>query len=74
MLITIEATYEDGVLKPVSPLPLREHSKVRITIGEDAQGRASRVRASYGLMGWKGDSKTIERLALDPEFDIQESP
>jgi predicted DNA-binding antitoxin AbrB/MazE fold protein len=74
MSLTIEATYEDGVLKPLSPLPLKEHEKVRITIDEDAEWRASRVRASYGLMGWKGDSETIQRLALDPEFDIQESP
>ena len=74
MSLTIEATYEDGVLKPVSPLPLKEHDKVRITIDEESEWRASRVRATYGLMGWKGDSETIQRLALDPEFDIQESP
>jgi predicted DNA-binding antitoxin AbrB/MazE fold protein len=29
---TITATFEDGVLKPVQPLRLPDHSQVRITI------------------------------------------
>jgi len=74
MSITVEATWEGGVLKPVSPLPLKEHERVRVTIDEVAAWRASRVRATAGLMGWKGDSETIERLALDPEFGKQEAP
>ena len=32
MSITIDATYEDGVLKPAQPLPLSEHEKVRVTV------------------------------------------
>ena len=32
MTLTIEATYENGVLKPAQPLPLLEHEKVRITV------------------------------------------
>lgn len=33
MSITIEAVYEAGMLKPLSPLPdLAEHSRVRVTI------------------------------------------
>ena len=32
MPITIEAIYENGVLKPSLPLPLEEHETVRITI------------------------------------------
>jgi predicted DNA-binding antitoxin AbrB/MazE fold protein len=35
MTITIEAIYESGVLKPLSPLPyLKEHERVRITLEE----------------------------------------
>ena len=30
--IVVDATYEDGVLKPRQPLPLREHEMVRITV------------------------------------------
>jgi predicted DNA-binding antitoxin AbrB/MazE fold protein len=32
MTITIDATYEDGVLKPSQPLPLSEHAQVRVTV------------------------------------------
>lgn len=70
MSITIEATFENGVLKPTRPLALKEHEKVQITI----HTAVSRVRASYGLIGWTGDAETIERIACDPEFGILESP
>jgi predicted DNA-binding antitoxin AbrB/MazE fold protein len=36
MAITVEAVYENGVLKPSEALPLKEHEKVRVTI-EPAQ-------------------------------------
>src|SRR5262245_57249806 len=32
MPLTVEATFENGVLKPAKPLPLKEHAKVRLTI------------------------------------------
>ncbi|TMQ35190.1 MAG: DUF104 domain-containing protein, partial [Planctomycetota bacterium] len=32
MALTVEAVYENGVLKPVQPLPLKEHEKVRVTV------------------------------------------
>jgi predicted DNA-binding antitoxin AbrB/MazE fold protein len=32
MTITIDATYENGVLKPAQPLPLSEHAQVRVTV------------------------------------------
>lgn len=34
MTITVGATYEDGVLKPDSPLQLQDRVKVRLTIEE----------------------------------------
>ena len=70
MAIVVEATYENGVLKPAQPLPLGEHEKVQITI----HTAVSRVRATYGLLGWCGDAETVQRVALDPEFDIEECP
>jgi predicted DNA-binding antitoxin AbrB/MazE fold protein len=79
MTLTVNATYEDGVLKPVSPLPLREHETVQVTVtsahepSEHAGDEAERiVRKSYGLIGWTGDLETLRRLAEDPEFDPQE--
>jgi predicted DNA-binding antitoxin AbrB/MazE fold protein len=32
MSITVEAVYENGVLKPVQPLPLHERQKVQVTV------------------------------------------
>jgi predicted DNA-binding antitoxin AbrB/MazE fold protein len=69
MSLTVEAIFENGVLKPVGPLSLAEHERVRITV----HPAASKARETAGLMGWKGDAATVERFALDPEFDPQES-
>jgi predicted DNA-binding antitoxin AbrB/MazE fold protein len=65
MTITIEATYENGVLKPSQPLPLKEHEKVRISVHSDR----SPLLEAYGIMGFKGTAEELERFALDPEFD-----
>jgi predicted DNA-binding antitoxin AbrB/MazE fold protein len=32
MTLTVEATYENGVLKPAQPLPLREFERVEVMI------------------------------------------
>jgi predicted DNA-binding antitoxin AbrB/MazE fold protein len=70
MSLIVEATYENGVLRPERPLPLAEHEKVQITVNT----ALARVRASFGLLGWKGDAQTVQRVALDPEFSIEECP
>jgi predicted DNA-binding antitoxin AbrB/MazE fold protein len=73
MALTIEATYENGVLKPVQSLPLiQEGTRVWLTLHIPAE--EDRVRKAYGLIGWTGDAETVRRVALDPEFDILESP
>jgi predicted DNA-binding antitoxin AbrB/MazE fold protein len=69
MSLTVEATYENGMLKPAHPLPLKEHEQVRITI-EKAD---SPLLGAYGIMGWTGDAETLERIALDPEFLPEEA-
>jgi predicted DNA-binding antitoxin AbrB/MazE fold protein len=68
--LLVEATYEGGVLKLDQPLPLGEHQRVQVSI----VSTVSRARATAGMFGWKGDSKTLERIALDPEFGVEESP
>jgi predicted DNA-binding antitoxin AbrB/MazE fold protein len=70
MALIVEATYENGVLRPERPLPLAEHEKVQITV----HTAVSRVQASYGLLGWTGDAETVQRVALDPEFSVEECP
>jgi predicted DNA-binding antitoxin AbrB/MazE fold protein len=69
MAITVEAVYEDGVLKPLRPLPLQEHEKVQVTV----TSAASRVRQTAGLMGWTGSQQDADFVALSPELDPQES-
>jgi predicted DNA-binding antitoxin AbrB/MazE fold protein len=70
MPLTFEAIYENGVLKPVEPLPLKEHEKVRVTI----QTPVTWVEETAGIIGWKGDPEALRRLALAPEFDLEEEP
>lgn len=70
MTITVEAIYEDGTLKLAQPLPLKKHEKVRVTV----ETETSPLLRAHGIMGWTGDAETIERIALDPEFDPQEGP
>ena len=65
MTISIEATYENGVLKPAQPLPLKEHEKVRISVHTER----SPLLEAYGIMGFKGTAEEADYFALDPEFD-----
>jgi len=64
----IEAIYQDGVLKPLAPLKLNEHERVRITVekGESA------VRATSGIFSGLDDN-TIDEIALSPNF-LPEEP
>jgi predicted DNA-binding antitoxin AbrB/MazE fold protein len=71
MAITVEAVYEDGVLKPTHPLPLQEHEKVRIQI-ETVPEAVRRVRQSAGLIRCS-DPALIEWAARDPELDYPSS-
>lgn len=70
MNITVEAVYENGVLKPTQPVPLQEHEHVTPTI----RSATSIARQTAGMFPWTGDVETLERLTRDPEFGIRESP
>ena len=70
MPLTVEAVYENGVLKPAQPLPLKEQEKVSITI----RPAISVARETAGMLRWHGDWETLRRLAEDDEFGIMESP
>lgn len=45
MAITVEAVYENGVLKPAQPLPFKEHEKVSITVEPKQPTLAERIVA-----------------------------
>jgi predicted DNA-binding antitoxin AbrB/MazE fold protein len=63
MAKTIEAIYENGVLKPLSGLNLKEHERVKIIL----EKVESVARATSGMI--KGlDDKIIDEIALSPEF------
>ena len=45
MSITVEAVYENGVLKPAQPLPFKEHEKVSISVEPTGFSLAERIAA-----------------------------
>jgi predicted DNA-binding antitoxin AbrB/MazE fold protein len=67
--LRVEATYEDGVLKPAQPLPLKEHEHVRVTV---ETGRSPLLEA-YGIMGFKGTAEEAEYFALHADLLPEES-
>lgn len=69
MAFTVEAVYENGVLKPATPLPLKEHEKVSVTV-EPALTWAERTA---GMLHWTGDPEVLRRIAEADEFGIMES-
>jgi predicted DNA-binding antitoxin AbrB/MazE fold protein len=69
MPLTVEAVYEDGVLKPAQPLPLKEHEKVTITVHPGPNW----VEQTAGLIPCS-DRQLIEWAALDPELDYPPPP
>jgi predicted DNA-binding antitoxin AbrB/MazE fold protein len=68
MNLTVEAIYENGVLKLAQPLPLKEQERVQVTI----QAPNNWVRETAGMIPWSGDHETLRRLAEDVDFDPQE--
>ncbi len=70
MSLTIDAVYENGVLKPAHPLPLRDQEKVRLTI----EPELTWAERTAGMIQWTGDPEILRHIAEDDEFGILESP
>jgi predicted DNA-binding antitoxin AbrB/MazE fold protein len=70
MTLTVQAIYENGVLKPLQPLPFKEHETVTLTL----HATVTLARRTAGMIPWTGDVETLERITRDPEFGILESP
>jgi predicted DNA-binding antitoxin AbrB/MazE fold protein len=68
MVFSVEATYENGVLKPAQPLPFREHERVQVIV----KPAISRVRQTAGLIGWTGSQQDADYVAMSPDLDPQE--
>jgi predicted DNA-binding antitoxin AbrB/MazE fold protein len=69
MTLTVEATYENGVLKPHQPLPLKEREQVQVTIRQ----AANVADQTYGIIGWSGDADTFDQLFQESKADRLES-
>jgi predicted DNA-binding antitoxin AbrB/MazE fold protein len=63
MSLQVEATYENGVLKPSQQLPLREGQKVNLTI----QPADSAARRFSGSLRWTRDPEELRRYLDDPD-------
>jgi predicted DNA-binding antitoxin AbrB/MazE fold protein len=61
MSFTIEAVYENGVLKPAEPLPLKEHEKVRVTVEQNQMSLAERIVARAHAL----PPETLDKLPAD---------
>lgn len=67
MSIAVEAIFEDGVLKPVRPLDIPEHMRLRLIIeaeAEEPSGILSLASSVYSELS-VSDIKDIESVALD---------
>ena len=67
MIKTVEAIYENGVLKPITPISLPEHKKITLTIeaypGTTADILSLASTVYSGLS--KADIDAIELITLD---------
>ena len=70
MAITVDAIYENGVLRPSEPLPWKDGDKVRIAVSSVD----SPILKAYGIMGWRGTGAELDRLLAEIESDEDEVP
>jgi predicted DNA-binding antitoxin AbrB/MazE fold protein len=61
MAITVEAVYENGVLKPTQPLPFKEHEKVTLTVESAGPSLAERIAARAASL----PPEVLDRLPED---------
>ena len=65
MTVSVEATYENGMLKLAQPLPLKEHQKVQVTV----HSGPTWAERTAGMMGWTGSTEAADYFAMSPELD-----
>ena len=67
MSLEVEATYENGILKPDQPLPLNPNQRVRIAVYPLSSSRG------YGLLSWSGTLEDLDYLINAEENDPLEA-
>jgi predicted DNA-binding antitoxin AbrB/MazE fold protein len=63
MAITVEAVYENGVLKPAEPLPWKDGERVSVTVCS----LGTPLSDSYGIIGWTGTHEELEQALAEVE-------
>jgi len=61
---TVEAVYQDGVLKPSHALPFKNHERVRLTI----ESEVSWAERTAGMLKWTGDPEVLRQIAEGDEI------
>jgi predicted DNA-binding antitoxin AbrB/MazE fold protein len=61
MALTVEAVYENGVLKPTQPLPFKEQERVTITVEPAGPSLAERIAARAAAL----PPEVLDRLPPD---------
>lgn len=64
----IDAIYEKGVFKPISPVAMKDHTMVHLII----QGGNSIAAATSGMIPARNNA-TVDIIALEPEFLPEEA-
>ena len=64
MAITVEAVYENGVLRLSEPLPWKDGERVRVAVSS----LDSPLLKAYGIMGFKGTAEEAEYFATHPDL------
>ena len=68
MSLEIEATYENGVLKPDKQLPLVDGQRVKLTLHPPSG------RAKSSAFRWQGSQEDLDHLILSEDNDPLEVP
>jgi hypothetical protein len=66
--MTVNGTVINGVIVLDSPSQLPEGTRVQVI----AQPKTSWVEETAGIARWTGDVEQLRRLALAPEFDLED--
>ena len=70
MNLEIEATYENGMLKPDRELPLVNGQRVKLTL----RAPGGRAKTSAGNFRWQGSQQDLDYLILSEDNDPLEAP
>ena len=60
-MLTVEAVYQNGMLKPTTDIPLRENERIRLRIERSPDNIREEARNIVNLRGiWKGHLTTAD--------------